>query len=112
MTRESWEESVSAQQSKIQGDAIVMAANQQVKDINGRNTIAALHTTHGKYAKAKRQEAQKSPEVGRKVRAEIKLIETCLIEQGVPIGIGARLVVSKPRLGFQPRSGVALGKSW
>ena len=49
----------------------------------GRNKIAALHTTHGKYTKAKRREAQKSAEVGRKVRAEIKLIETCLIEQGV-----------------------------
>jgi hypothetical protein len=44
----------------------------------GRNKIAALHTTHGKYTKAKRREAQKSAEVGRKVRAEIKLIETCL----------------------------------
>ena len=49
----------------------------------GRNKIAALHTTHGKYTKAKRQEAQKRAEVGRRVRAEIKLIETCLIEQGV-----------------------------
>ena len=49
----------------------------------GRNKIAALHTTHGKYTKTKRQEAQKSAEVGRKVRAEIKLMETCLIEQGV-----------------------------
>ncbi|MEK9828754.1 MAG: HGGxSTG domain-containing protein, partial [Rhodospirillales bacterium] len=39
----------------------------------GRNKIAALHTTHGKYTKAKRREAQKSAEVGRKVRAEIKL---------------------------------------
>ena len=29
----------------------------------GRNKIAALHTTHGKYTKAKRQEAQKSAEV-------------------------------------------------
>ena len=33
----------------------------------GRNKIAALHTTHGKYTKAKRREAQKSAEVGRKV---------------------------------------------
>ena len=49
----------------------------------GLNKIAALHTTHGKYTKAKRQEAQKRAEVGRRVRAEIKLIETCLIEQGV-----------------------------
>jgi hypothetical protein len=49
----------------------------------GRNKIAALHTTHGKYTKDKRQEARKSAEVGRKVRAEIKHIETCLIKQGV-----------------------------
>ena len=28
----------------------------------GRNKIAALHTTHGKYTKTKRQEAQKSAE--------------------------------------------------
>jgi len=49
----------------------------------GRKKITALHTTHGKYTKAKRQEAQKSAEVRRKVRAEIKLIETCLIEKGV-----------------------------
>ena len=48
----------------------------------GRNKIAAPHTTHGKYTKAKMQEAQKSAEVGRRVRAEIKLFETCLIEQG------------------------------
>ena len=29
----------------------------------GRNKIAALHTTHGKHTKTKRQEAQKSAEV-------------------------------------------------
>jgi len=42
-----------------------------------------LHTKHGKLTKAKRQEAKKRAEVGRKVRAEIKEIETSLIEQGV-----------------------------
>ena len=49
----------------------------------GRDKIAALHTKHGKLTKAKRQEAKKRAEVGRKIRAEIKEIETSLIEQGV-----------------------------
>ena len=49
----------------------------------GRDKISALHTTHGKLTKAKRQEAEKRAEIGRKVRAEIKQIETNLIEQGV-----------------------------
>ena len=49
----------------------------------GRDKIAALHTKHGKLTKAKRQEAKKRAEVGRKVRAEIKEIETSLIEQGL-----------------------------
>ena len=49
----------------------------------GRDKIAALHTEHGKLTKAKRQEAKKRAEVGRKVRAEIKEIETSLIEQGL-----------------------------
>jgi hypothetical protein len=49
----------------------------------GRDKIAALHTKHGKLTKAKRQEAKKRAEVGRKVRAEIKEIESSLIEQGL-----------------------------
>ena len=49
----------------------------------GRNKIAALHTTHGRLTKEKRQAAKKRAELGRKVRAEIKEIETNLIEQGV-----------------------------
>ncbi len=49
----------------------------------GRDKIAALHTKHGKLTKAKRQEAEKRAVLGRKVRAEIKKIETNLIEQGV-----------------------------
>ena len=49
----------------------------------GRDKIAALHTTHGRLTKEKRQAAKKRAEVGRKVRAEIKEIETNLIEQGV-----------------------------
>jgi hypothetical protein len=42
-----------------------------------------LHTTHGRLSKEKREAAKKRAEVGRKVRAEIKEIETNLIEQGV-----------------------------
>ena len=49
----------------------------------GRDKIAALHTTHGRLTKEKRQEAQKRAEVGRKVRAEIERIEASLIEQGI-----------------------------
>ena len=49
----------------------------------GRDKIAALHTTHGRLTKAKREAAKKRAEVGRKVHAEIKQIETSLIEQGV-----------------------------
>ena len=49
----------------------------------GRDKIAALHTKHGKLTKAKRQEAEKRAEIGRKVRAEIKQIEASLIEKGV-----------------------------
>jgi len=49
----------------------------------GRDKIAALHTTHGRLTKEKRKAAKKRAEVGRKVRAEIKEIETSLIEQGV-----------------------------
>jgi hypothetical protein len=49
----------------------------------GRDKIAALHTTHVKLTKEKRQEAEKRAEIGRKVRAEIKQIEASLIEQGL-----------------------------
>ena len=49
----------------------------------GRDKIAALHTTHGRLTKEKRHAAKNRAEVGRKVRAEIKEIETNLIEQGV-----------------------------
>ena len=49
----------------------------------GRDTIAALHTTHGKFTKQKRQEAKKCVDLGRKVRTQIKEIETNLIEKGV-----------------------------
>jgi len=49
----------------------------------GRDKLAQLHLKHGKLTKQKRQEAKKRAAVGRKVRAEIKEIETSLIEQGV-----------------------------
>jgi hypothetical protein len=49
----------------------------------GRDKIAALHTTHGRCTKEKREAAEKRAEIGRKVRAEIKQIEASLIEQGV-----------------------------
>ena len=49
----------------------------------GRDKIAALHTTHGRLTKEKRQAAKTRAEVGRKVRAEIKEIESSLIEQGL-----------------------------
>ena len=49
----------------------------------GRDKIAALHTTHGRLTKEKRQQAEKLAEIGRKVRAEIKQIEASLIEKGV-----------------------------
>jgi hypothetical protein len=42
-----------------------------------------LHTTHGRLTKEKREAARKRAAVGRKVRAEIKEIETNLIERGV-----------------------------
>jgi hypothetical protein len=49
----------------------------------GRDKIAALHTTHGRLTKEKREAARKRAEVGREVRARIKEIEKNLIEQGV-----------------------------
>jgi hypothetical protein len=49
----------------------------------GRDTIAALHSTHGRLTKEKRAAARKRDDLGRKVRAEIKQIEANLIEQGI-----------------------------
>jgi hypothetical protein len=50
---------------------------------DGRDKIAALHTTHGRLTKEKRAAARKRADLGRKVRAEIKQIEANLIEQGI-----------------------------
>ena len=49
----------------------------------GRDKIAALHTTHGRLSKEKREAAKKCAQVGRKVRAEIERVEASLIEQGI-----------------------------
>ena len=49
----------------------------------GRDKISALHTTHGRLTKEKREAAKKRAEIGRKVRAEVKRIEASLIGQGV-----------------------------
>ena len=49
----------------------------------GRDKIAALHTTHGRLSKEKREAAKKCAGVDRKVRAEVKQIEANLIEQGI-----------------------------
>ena len=49
----------------------------------GRDKLAQLHLKHGRYTKEKRKAAKKRAEVGCKVRAQIKEIETNLIEQGV-----------------------------
>ena len=49
----------------------------------GRDKIAALHTTHGRLTKEKRQAAKTRAEVRRKVCAEVKQIEASLIEQGL-----------------------------
>ena len=49
----------------------------------GRDKIAALHTTHGRLTKEKREAAKRRVAVGRKVRAEVKQIEASLIEQGL-----------------------------
>ncbi len=48
----------------------------------GRDKIATLHTTHGRFTKEKRQAAKKRAEVGRTVRAEIKQIILC--EKNLP----------------------------
>jgi hypothetical protein len=49
----------------------------------GKDKIAALHPTHGRFTKEKRQAAKKRAEVGRAVRSEIKQIEKSLVEQGI-----------------------------
>ena len=49
----------------------------------GRARIAEANLRHGRYTKDKLEKRRESAAKGRKVRAEIKHIETCLIEQGV-----------------------------
>ena len=49
----------------------------------GRARISEANLRHGRYTKDKLEKSRENAAKGRKVRAEIKLIETCLIEQGV-----------------------------
>ena len=50
---------------------------------DGRARISAANLRHGKCTKDKLEERRENAAIGRKVRAEIKLIEASLIEQGV-----------------------------
>ena len=49
---------------------------------NGKDKIAALHTTHGRTTKVERAKAKHMAEVGRQVRAELKEIEQWAVAQG------------------------------
>ena len=49
----------------------------------GRARISEANLRHGRYTKDKLEKSRENAAKGRNVRAEIKLIETCLIEQGV-----------------------------
>ena len=49
----------------------------------GRARISEANLRHGRYTKDKLEKSRENAAKGRKVRAEIKQIETCLIEQGV-----------------------------
>ena len=49
---------------------------------DGLERLSKSRTTHGKFTKAKRIEAKRSAEVGRKVRAELKEIEAWFVERG------------------------------
>ena len=50
---------------------------------DGRARISAANLRHGKCTKDKLEERRENAAIGRKVRAEIKLIKASLIEQGV-----------------------------
>ena len=49
----------------------------------GLARISAANLRHGKFTKDKLEKRRENAATGRKVRAEIKLIEASLIEQGV-----------------------------
>ena len=48
----------------------------------GRQKIADLHTTHGRFLKEKREEAKRRAQVGREIRAELRDIIAELIASG------------------------------
>ncbi len=58
-------------------------ASTGAKTEEGRARISAVNLRHGKFTKDKFEKQRKNAAAGRKVRAEIKLIEASLIEQGV-----------------------------
>jgi len=49
----------------------------------GRARISEANLRHGRYTKDKLEKRRENAAKGRKVRAEIKHIERCMIEQGV-----------------------------
>ena len=58
-------------------------ASTGAKTEEGRARISAANLRHGKFTKDKLEKRRENAATGRKVRAEIKLIEASLIEQGV-----------------------------
>jgi len=58
-------------------------ASTGAKTQEGRARISAANLRHGKFTKEELEKRRENAAKGRKVRAEIKLIEASLIEQGV-----------------------------
>ena len=58
-------------------------ASTGAKTQEGRARISAANLRHGNFTKDKLEKQRKNAATGRTVRAEIKLIEASLIEQGV-----------------------------
>ena len=58
-------------------------ASTGAKTEEGRARISAANLRYGNFTKDKLEKQRKNAATGRKVRAEIKLIEASLIEQGV-----------------------------
>ena len=52
------------------------------KTKDGLARLSKARTSHGKFTKAKRIEAKRRAEVGRKVRAELKEIEAWFVDRG------------------------------
>jgi hypothetical protein len=49
---------------------------------DGKDKIAALHTTHGRTAKAERAKAKRRAEVGRQVMREVAEVEQWAVDHG------------------------------